>query len=101
VEESFIDVIVCEPTCSEERPCVTKCCDLDEVWDISSYPHVKCSPAGDNLWNPRVFFSAYDTISLNDSRIIPHIITHHPREWYAGSLSIEALRDVANDKRRL
>jgi len=106
-----MEVITCNPECSLSRPCVTKCCDLNQVWDVSKYPHVKCADAGrdnDNnnsslghLWNPRVFARAPDSVPLDSSDYVPHFITHHPRIWVTGAFNIESLRDIPPDKRAL
>jgi len=98
-----VELIVCKPECSEQRPCITKCCDIDEVWEVSLYPDgpLKCSSAGDKLWSPQLYSSVGSKQANSVEKVKPHIITSHPKFWCTATPDIHALKVVSGKKKEL
>jgi hypothetical protein len=93
-----MEIIVCKPQCTEESPCIPKCCDLDQVWDFSLYDEgpLRCRPAGEKLWTPKFHsdLRSKQPVEL-DSNQNPRIKTTHPKFWCQNDAFIYSLKKRA------
>lgn len=96
----MIKVATCDLTshCSNNadkagnKPCLFRCCNYGEVWDISKSP-IKCKDSGEHKWSPVVYpnihsneSKALDEISFNKRPVIavshPRVLRHHCKANY-------------------
>jgi len=107
VQENKWTFQVCNRSCNEKSACITKCCEPDQVWDFSKFSKdgpIKCRPAGDILWRPKLYADVLTKLSDKESsKLQININSSHPREgWCKGVTPIVvSLRDIGSHKRKL
>ena len=79
--EKSIEFRICNPTCTEDVPCVRKCCDIDQVRDVDDIWDVLCVPYdGVAAWEPH-FYSNVKSHVKSQSPVRPHYFVSNPTEW--------------------
>lgn len=74
---------------------LTKCCEINQVWDFVDWPHgaIRCGPSGPSRWRPLIYphLSSSQNTVLEDTS---DLIISHPRNWCeSGSINIYALKE--------
>lgn len=102
VDESEVEIMICQPDCSEARPCVHKCCDVGQVWDLTEYPDgtVRCAFGGENQWLPEIYSEPRAKAKVPFDNVRPHIIVSHPRYWCEEESTIYMLKSFKEEKKR-
>lgn len=100
ISDLEVEIMACEPDCSEERPCVSKCCDVGQVWDLTKYPDgpARCTFAGEKQWSPEIYSELKSKKPIDAVR--PHIIISHPRYWCEEDSTIHTLKPFMGEKKR-
>ena len=76
--DTTVSARVCNATCSEAAPCIRKCCDLNEVFDLNHGGKLGCSESRERVWTPEF----YATGKIKSSKeIYPHYKIVSPRNW--------------------
>lgn len=73
----FVEVKICEPECSKEKPCIQiqKCCDPDEIY---SFFQRKCIKSKSVLYNP-IFYHDMSNRVTRQKSLGPHFSIRFPR----------------------
>ncbi|CAG7629262.1 unnamed protein product [Allacma fusca] len=56
-QNEMLTLRVCNATCSENTPCIRKCCDLNEVWDLKRKSGARqfCVSTSNTTWEPEFY----------------------------------------------
>ena len=80
LDENSIEFRICNPTCTDEVPCVRKCCDVDEIVNLDGDDGVACELSDSVAWQPHFYHSARSPFRDTD-HIRPHYFISRPRDW--------------------
>lgn len=76
----FVEVKICEPECSKERPCINLCCDPDEIY---SFKKRKCLKSNSTLYSPIFYHDMSNKVGEQEGTSLPrpHFTIKFPRTF--------------------
>ncbi|CAG7728308.1 unnamed protein product, partial [Allacma fusca] len=97
----MLSLRVCNATCTGDTPCIRKCCDLNQVWNIARGKRQGCFPARQHLWQPELYKTPkIKATEAELNQIFPHYKIVHPKYFCNSStvpIAIEERDDLGRN----
>lgn len=91
---------ICLPRkiCSPQSPCIRKCCDMDQVLDLSQFASqgkLMCKRMSNNstMWSPQLYKDAY---TKTNSVVKMNFISQNPKSFCNGDATLLSLMPFAS-----